>query len=71
MGEKLCSVVSSLESDRIQSYLTQWDQRRGRREADAREMVQKGRQNNNEVHVRKIKQKVWGWKDEDQKAWLK
>lgn len=71
MGEKLCSVVSSLESDRIQSYLTQWDQRRGRREADAREMVQKGRQNNNEFHVRKIKQKVRGWKDEDQKAWLK
>lgn len=71
MGEKLCSVVSSLESDKIQGYLTQWEKKRVRRKVDARGMAQKSRQNNNEVHVRKIKQKVRGWKDEDQRAWLK
>lgn len=34
-------------------------------------MVPTGRQIDNDVHRRKIKQRVRGWKDEDQKAWWK
>ena len=58
MGEKLYLVVSSLESDRIQGYLTQWGHRKGRRKVDARGMVWKERKNDTGVHVRKIKHKV-------------
>lgn len=71
MGEKLCSTVRSPESDSTQGYLVQRGQRGGRRKADARGKVQKDRQNNSEVHARKIKQKVRGWKDDNQKAWCK